>query len=176
MYDPGVILTLNINRETLHIMNVSQDIIDSIVARPSEGLNLEIKRWIDPTSSDGIAKIVKGVIALRNRNGGYFVIGVDDKTLMPDRENVPPDVRGTFHIDLIQGIVSKYASTPFEVQVAFAVRDGQEFPVIAVPAGTTIPVACKKELKDASGKLLLREDGVYFRTLRSNGTPRSSAQ
>ncbi|MCB5175228.1 ATP-binding protein [Microvirga lenta] len=155
-------------------MNISQDLVNNLVAHPSEGLNVEIKRWIDPTSSEGIAKIAKGAIALRNRNGGYFVVGFDDDTLLPDQRNSPSDVRRTFHVDVIQGIISKYASIPFEVQVAFAVRAEQEFPVIVVPTGTTVPVACKKDLKDTNGKLLLREDGIYFRTLRSNGTPSSS--
>ena len=36
----------------------SQELID----RPGESLSVELKRWIDPDSSDGIAKIVmKGV-------------------------------------------------------------------------------------------------------------------
>ncbi len=155
-------------------MDISQDRINNLITHPSESLNVELKRWIDPSSPEGIAKIAKGVIALRNRNGGYFVVGIDDTTLLPDTENAPLDVRASFHVDIIQGIVSKYASIAFEVQVGFALRDGQEFPVIGVPTGTTVPIACKKELKDRDNKQLLRVDSVYFRTLRANGMPSSS--
>jgi hypothetical protein len=153
-------------------MDMSQDRIGGLVANPSESLNVEIKRWIDPMTPDGAAKIAKAAIALRNRNGGYFVVGFDDGTLQPDPSR-PDDVRTAFHIDVVQLIVSKYASTPFEVQVAFAERDGHEYPVIAIPEGVTTPVAAKRDLIVGS-KTLIREDAVYFRTLGSNGTPSTS--
>jgi hypothetical protein len=35
----------------------------------------------------------------------------------------PADVCGTFRQDIIQGLVSRYAHEPFEVQVAFVVAD-----------------------------------------------------
>ncbi|MCA1363408.1 hypothetical protein I6F14_23690 [Bradyrhizobium sp. IC3069] len=40
----------------------------------------------------GIAKIVKAAFALRNRNGGFLVVGFDDKTLLPDAANAPTDI------------------------------------------------------------------------------------
>jgi hypothetical protein len=52
-----------------------------------ESLNVELKRWIDPTEPQGIAKIVKATFALHNCNGGFLVIGFDDKTLQPDTVN-----------------------------------------------------------------------------------------
>ncbi len=86
-------------------MDMSPERIGGLVANPSESLNVEIKRWIDPTAPEGIAKIARAAIALRNRNGGYLVIGFDDGTLQPD-PNRPADVRATFHVDVVQGIVS----------------------------------------------------------------------
>lgn len=65
-------------------MRIDQSQIDELVARPSEGLNVEVKTWIDPDAPDGMAKIVRAALALRNRNGGYLLIGFDDKTLQPD--------------------------------------------------------------------------------------------
>lgn len=156
-------------------MDISQERINDLVRRPSEGLNVEIKRWIDPQSVEGVSKIAKAAIALRNRNGGYLVIGLGNDTLEPDASNAPNDVQAAFHLDIIQGIVSKYAAIPFEVQVGFAERDDQLFPVIAVPDGFTVPVAAKKDLMDAGGKFAIREDTVYVRTLGSNGTPSTSA-
>jgi hypothetical protein len=40
-----------------------------------------------------------------------------------------------------------------------------------VPEGIRITVAARRDLKDEQGKYLIREGDVYFRTLRSNGTP-----
>jgi hypothetical protein len=156
-------------------MNFDQARIDELVAAPREGLNVEIKRWLDPDEPDGIAKIVKAALAIRNRNGGYIVIGFDDKSLQPDQVGRPPqDVRGTFHLDKIQGLISAFASEPFEIAVGFGLRDGQEYPVIIIPEGVIAPVASKRDLKDNNSRFLVRESEIYFRTLGSNGTPSTS--
>jgi hypothetical protein len=152
-------------------MDIDQNRIDSLVAAPSEGLNVEVKRWIDPDEPDGIAKIIKATFALRNRNGGFFIIGFDDKTLIPDESNRPNDLRLLFHLDKVQRLISDFASDGFEIAVGFGVRDGKEYPVIVVPEGIRITVAARRDLKDEQGNYLIREGDVYFRTLRSNGTP-----
>jgi hypothetical protein len=58
--------------------------------------------------------------------------------------------------------------------VGFGERDGLEYPVIAVPEGVTAPAASKRDLQDNTGKFLIREGDVYFRTLLANGTPSSA--
>jgi hypothetical protein len=65
-------------------MKIEQSVIEALVATPSENLSVEVKQWIDPTSNHGVAKIAKGLLALRNQDGGFFVVGFDDKTLQPD--------------------------------------------------------------------------------------------
>ena len=109
-------------------MEIDQDHIDALVRNPSESLNVEIKRWINPSIPEGQAKIIRGCLALRNRNGGYFVIGLDDKTLQPDQEHQPPDPRTTFHTDTIQNLVSKFAQDLFEIAIAFTGRGGIDYP------------------------------------------------
>lgn len=155
-------------------MDISEARLDSLVSRLSEGLSVEIKTWIDPKAAEGIAKITKAVIALYNRDGGYLIIGFNNDTLQPDREDAPDDVKAAFHVDVIQGIVSRYSSISIEIQVAFVEREGLLHPVIAVPQGVTVPAAAKRDLND-NGRMLIREDTVYFRTLGSNGTPSTSA-
>lgn len=154
-------------------MKIDSTLIEKLINNPSESLSVEIKRWINPDEPKGIAKIVKNTLALRNHGGGYLLIGFDDKTLQPDRENVPPDVRALFHLDKIQGLISNYSSEPFEITIGFGVRDGQEHPVIAVPPGIKTPVASKSELRESSkgSKPLIEVDSVYVRSLRANYTP-----
>ena len=149
---------------------IDQTRIDDLVARPTESLNVEIKRWINPYEPEGAAKIARAALAIRNRNGGFLIIGFDDKTSQPDAGNEAGDVHTAFHIDKVQGIVSRYASEPFEVAVGFGTRDGVQYPVIVVPEGVRVPVASKAELKDANGKIFIRIGDVYCRTLSSNGT------
>jgi hypothetical protein len=50
---------------------VDKSIIDGLVANRSETLNVELKRWIDPTQTAGIETIVKDVLALRDCNGFF---------------------------------------------------------------------------------------------------------
>jgi hypothetical protein len=100
-------------------MAIDQTTLDNLVAALSEGLNVEIKRWISPTELGGLAKIIKGILGIRNRNGGFFIVGFDDKTLLPDEENRIKDYKSLYHIDEIQRIVSDFASEVFEVTVGF---------------------------------------------------------
>lgn len=156
-------------------MDIDLSKIQSLVDRPSESLAVELKRWIKPDSSVGKAKIARAVLALRNFNGGYLVIGFDDKTLKPDTENVPDDVRAEFHIDKIQKIIGRFASEPFEISIVFPERDGQIYPVLVIPSGVITPVAAKSDMEldtdKQEKKKLISTGDIYIRSLRSNNTP-----
>ena len=150
------------------------DQIQTLVARPGETLTVEVKRWLDPTEPAGIAKIVKGTFAIRNRNGGFLVVGFDDKTLEADTVHAPTDVRNVFHQDKIQQLISRYAYEPFEVHVVFVEHEGSTHPVIAVPEGVQVPTIAKRNLSDATGGKLIGVGDIYFRTLNANGAPSSA--
>ena len=145
--------------------------IQALVDRPSESLSIELKRWIDPDQPEGQAKIVKTALALKNYGGGYLVVGFDDKTHEPDQANALQDVKAAFHIDKIQGLISRYASELFEVSIEFPEREGQPYPVLIIPSGVKTPVAAKADLRSADGKSLINVGDVYIRSLRSNNTP-----
>jgi hypothetical protein len=150
-------------------MDVEKSVIDALIDRPSENLAVEIKRWIDPTTTLGTEKIVKGALALRNRNGGYLVVGFEDKTLLPDVPNELANGKVLFHPDAIQAMISRFASDTFEIGVAWASRDGRDYPVIVIPPGVKVPVAAKRDLMDGT-RFAIREGAVYVRTLHTNGT------
>jgi len=150
-------------------MNTPQSRIDDLVARPSEGLPVEIKSWIDPASHEGIAKIVRACLAMRNQNGGFLIIGLNDQTLQLETAGKPSNVRDAFHTDRMQQLVSRYAYETFEIEVAFAERDGMELPVIVIPDGVQYPLASKSDLIASDGKKLIRVGDVYCRTLNANG-------
>ena len=107
-------------------MATDRNRIRELLARPSESLNVEIKRWFDPDQEIGAAKIVKAVFALRNRNGGVLILGFDNKTLEPNDANRPADVHASFHVDKIQGLISRFASEPFEVGIVVETVNGRE--------------------------------------------------
>ena len=129
-------------------MSTSDEELTQLLTAPRESLDLELKQWIDPEVSEGIAKIAKGCIASRNNNGGRLVIGFKNEG-KPDPDNVPADVRTTFHVDVVQEIVSHYASEAFPIDVQFGAAGGGTYPVIIVPAGMHTPVAAKSTLERA---------------------------
>lgn len=153
-------------------MTTEFDRITELINRPGESLSVEIKSWIDPATEEGQSKVVRAALALRNHGGGYLIIGFENQTLLASTIDVPADVKTTYHQDIIQALVAKFASEPFEVIVHYPEKDGQVFPVIAVPPGVRTPVAAKSDLfvKGTQTKLI-STDEVYVRTLRSNNTP-----
>jgi len=148
---------------------------DELVARPVESLNVEVKTWLDPKDDLHAVKLVKGLFALRNRNGGFLIIGFDDKTLQPDPYPLSRPLGQAYHHDDVQGLVSRYAHETFEIMVRFGQRDNNLYPVISVPEGIRTPVAVSRNLLDKTAqKTLLARGDIYFRTLQSNGTPSSA--
>ena len=147
---------------------------EELVRSPSESRNVEVKRWIDPANPKNQAKIIKCLHALRNFNGGYLVIGFDDKTGKPDTSNIPNNVRDDYHQDKIQKLVSEYSSDPFAVDVQYPERENQEFVVIEVSSGVEAPVAVKKDIVDSENMKLVSCNDVYFRTLSANHTVSSA--
>lgn len=134
---------------------------------PIESFSLEIKTWIDSKSDKGIAKIVKACMALRNSNGGMLIIGLSDDKQLGQQES-PTDVFTDFEQDYIQGLISKYASIPFEIEVRFSKKNQFNIPVIIVPSGFKTPVAIKKELKIDGHNVLIKLNAIYVRTLSAN--------
>ena len=147
--------------------------LQKLLTDPREGLDFELKQWIDPTKPEGIAKIAKACIALRNNNGGRLAIGFKDDG-RPDLIENPIDVRAKFHGDVIQSIVSRYSSEQFSVEVVFVGLSGRSYPVIIVPSGVRTPVAAKATLTSCGGKPLIRDHSVYVRSLNSNNTVSST--
>src|ERR1700681_872768 len=54
-------------------MDINQDRIQALVGNSAETLNIELKNWVDPTTAEGQSKIVRAVLALRNRDGGELI-------------------------------------------------------------------------------------------------------
>lgn len=150
--------------------------LDEFLQAPRESLNIELKAWIDPSTPEGKAKIVKAAIALRNFNGGYFGIGVSDEGI-PLTSEVPENLYEQFHQDAIQALITKHSSEPFEITVQFGSFEGIHFPFIVIPSGVRTPVAAKCRLQDLHSppRDLVKQDTVYVRTLRANNTPSTAA-
>lgn len=134
------------------MLTMDRDQAEQLVAYPSQGLNVELKNWLDLEKLEHRAKIARGILALRNRNGGWLLLGFDDVTLAPDLA-APTDPRSIYHPDVIQGLVTKHASEPFEVVVDFVDRGGKSHPVFAAFNGYSMPI---QEIEQLVSNLLSR--------------------
>ena len=151
-------------------MAASQEYVENLANSAREALNVELKGWFDPQSREGQAKIARAAMALRNQNGGFLLVGFDDGTGQPNPAGAPPNPREQFHVDIIQGIASRYASETFEVAVHFVERQNVHFPIIEVEPGFKTPAAARRRSTDANGKVLVEKNRVYVRSLEANGT------
>ncbi|MBV4457606.1 ATP-binding protein [Pseudomonas sp. COR58] len=150
--------------------------LDEFLLAPRESLNIELKSWIDPSTPEGKAKIVKAAIALRNFNGGHLGIGISDEGV-PLTSDAPKNLDNHFHQDTIQALITRHSSETFEISVKFGKFQGVRFPFIVIPPGTRTPVAAKVGILDQSTppKELVKKDTVYVRTLGANNTPSTAA-
>ena len=150
-------------------VNVSvDDLLQRLVDSPQETMGVELKPWILPTEHDGVWKIAKVCMALRNNNGGYLLLGFEDDGR--PSPSPPADLGQVYHIDQIQQIVSKYASEPFAVTVEFRDTRGQTHPIVVVPDGVVTPVLAKSTLFDPSDekRRLIEDDAIYVRSVSAN--------
>jgi hypothetical protein len=149
---------------------MDQEVLRSIVRSASETLQVEKKSWLNLELADDRAKIARALLALRNRNGGQLVFGVDDRTLVPLTDGRPNNVRIAYHADKIQELVKAFGRPPFPVEVEFVVVENAEHPVLVVPPGVRFPVICKQkhpQSATAGDALILRENAVYVRSVNN---------
>ena len=143
---------------------------NELILSPSENLNTEVKSWIDPRTPEGQAKIVTGISAIYNRNGGYFIIGLDNKSLKPDSYPFDRVFNEIFHQDIIQALLSKHCAPSIPIEIVYTGNFHNCPLVIFVPAGVKVPASIKKGLQNSGGKPIFQTDEIYFRTLNANGT------
>jgi hypothetical protein len=134
-----------------------------------------LKSWLDPSTPQHKAVIVRAILALRNRNGGQLLIGFsNDGQPRSDPPNF--DLHKAFHPDQVQDLVAAHASERFEVEVEFFEVAGIEHVRLTAPVGVIVPVAVRSSIKHPdTGKDLLTFGEVPFRTLSTNGRPSSAA-
>jgi predicted HTH transcriptional regulator len=154
--------------------------LDYLVRNPAETRQVEIKTWFDPKSPEGVAKIVKACLAMRNSDGGRVLIGFHNETCEPDTAARPDKVREVYANDSIQKLIKEFASLEFDVAVRFVARsdDSLEYPIICVPSGVKTPVAARKSLilqkRTSKGEeVLVKIHAVYTRSLNANHTIRA---
>lgn len=149
--------------------------LEALLVKPRERLGVEIKNWVDLSTSEHKAVLAQALLALVNFGGGYIVLGFKEKegNWVAD-ETRPPDLR-LYSQDVVNGIATKYAEPSFHCDV-YHVRHPELdslFPVIVVPSGITVPVRAKC---DGPDRKHVKVDTYYYRGEGPQSRPISSGR
>lgn len=146
--------------------------LQEFLRTPREDLDIELKKWIDPSDKNVQAKLAKELLALRNHGGGFLVIGFKDgHPPVPDPDR-PTDLAG-FSTDVFNNIIKRYAEPPFHC-MSYVVDhpvSGDKYPVVVVPGGAKVPVRCKSDSPDGRS---IKLDTYYIRRPGPESSPPQS--
>jgi hypothetical protein len=146
--------------------------LQELVRSPREDLHIELKEWIDPSDKKVRAKLAKELIALHNHGGGYLVVGfLDGPPVEPD--TCRPATLEAFSTDNFNNAIKAFAEPAFHCVVHLVAHPdtGEQYPVIVVPPGVTVPVRCKADSPDGSAQL----DKYYIRRPGPESCPPQTA-
>lgn len=135
----------------------------NVAAQHSEGIHIEHKTWMDLANPDEKAKVIKACMALRNMDGGWLAIGIENGTGKAAK-NPPIDIRAAYDADAINKLIVEFSSDPFGVDVCYPDIDGAEVAVLRIPGGVQSPAITKKAIPAAKP---LDADSIYCRSTRS---------
>ena len=124
-------------------MHIDVQNLDQLLEAPNEGLDIELKGWLDLSENGHRGILAKGLIALANHGGGVLIIGFD--TNGDPAENRPDDI-ATYSQDAVNDVLDRFADPGFHctVQMVMRVADCHEYPVVLVPGGHNIPIRSKR--------------------------------
>ena len=135
--------------------------LNDLVDAPRERLDAEYKAWLDLADKAVQAKLAKHLCALANHGSGYVVFGIaDDMTSAGE----PPDPAGPYDRDSLSGIVKRYLTPAFQVEVyeVKSARTGVTHPVVWVPSHKEVPVCSRRAGPHKGGKPVGIEQGTHY--------------
>ena len=133
-----------------------QDAVQAQEERP----DLEFKRTLDLSQSEGKAKLAKEICALANHGGGWIVFGREDNG---DVVTELDDEIKFINTDTVNNIAKAYLNDPPYCILRKTEYNGIELPVIRISEHETVPVCgIKNGPNDEKGKTIGIKQGVYY--------------
>lgn len=145
--------------------------LEGLIAYPREGLDVELKGWLDLDDGEHQADLAKAILAIANSGGGHVLIGFveDGGTWAPDAGNRPGNL-DAYSQDRLNGIISNYAEPSFHCELHHVPEpeNGDAFPVIVVPGGHRVPIRSRR---DGPNQRHVRINTYYIRRLGPASEP-----
>lgn len=154
---------------------VSDRRLADLVNEPREGLDVEIKEWLNLEDKAHQATLAKELIALANHGGGFILIGFKEEAGGFSAAPNPPNDLESWTQDRIQGIVGRYLEPTVQCSVSHVMStvSGKLHPVIVVPSSDRVPVMTKKGSPDNTS---LVPNRIYIRRAGPNSEEPRSAE
>ena len=140
--------------------------LEALVHNPREDMHVEIKGWLDLSTTEHKALLAKATLALANHGGGFIVIGFSRQAgVYAPAAGRPEQLASSMNDDLINGIVRAYAAPAFHCSLHLVGTPGLPglFPVIAVPGGHRVPIQAIRGSPDQrtliNGRVYIRRPG-----------------
>ena len=135
--------------------------LQEIVDVPRERLRVEYKSWPDLKDNEARAKLARHLCALANHGSGFVVFGINDD--MTDAGPAPA-AAGPYDRDTLSGIVERYLTPAFQVDV-YEVRSAiteTAHPVVWVPSHEAVPVCSVRDGPHKNGKPVGIAGATYY--------------
>lgn len=105
------------------------------------------------------ATLIRSILAMSNvRDGGYIIIGVEERGNQYVLTGMRPEDFSTYDRDIMKDKVGEYADPYVDFSIDTGIYQGKTFVVITVREFGEIPVICKKDGRD------LVRGTIYTRT------------
>lgn len=156
-------------------MEISRERLRDLLVDPREGLDFEVKNWLDlQGSNDDKATLAKAILALANHGGGFIVLGLTEADAgVREAEGRPATLDG-YNQDLINGIVQNYCDPPFHCAVHLIPNpDGVLFPIVVVSGGHRVPVRARRAGPNGN---TIQNNAIYVRKPGPRSETPQSAQ
>lgn len=155
---------------------MTQEDFERLLQVNHEVASLEFKGAGAADDKNFFGLILKAAMRLSNkRDGGVIIIGVDW-----DRTNHQAVLSGltekslkTWDYDYLTDQFAKFTSPTVNFTMQVMTYDGKKFVVLEIEEFSDIPVLCKKDYADTSGKTVIAEGTLY---VKSFGKPESSTK
>jgi hypothetical protein len=138
------------------------DRLSEILVEPREGLDVEVKNWLDLRSNEeDKANFAKAALALANHGGGIIIFGMTETSdgMVPAAGR--PATLDSYGVDLLNGIIHNYADPAFHCAVHLRPgSDGALYPMVVVPGGHRVPVRSKRGGPNGQ---IVKDNNIYVR-------------
>ena len=157
---------------------MTEEVVRKLLTLKTETRNVDYKQtlnWANATN-DQKCEIVKDILAMANtQDGARIIIGVADSR--HDLVGLDQESFDSFDTTKVNDFLRKYADPPCSCNIYKHQIDAFRVVLIDVAEFKEVPILCKTNAQSSnSGKMILRQGGLYIRTDKASSEVVSTSE